>query len=49
MHNRLLEFVLSTRMIGRFPRSIAVDDGDNRHKRLYKRRTPLVGFRLLAF
>jgi hypothetical protein len=29
--------------------SIAVDDSDNRHKRLYKTSTTLVGFHLLAF
>jgi hypothetical protein len=30
-------------------RAIAVDDGDNRQTRLYKRRATLVGFHLLAF
>jgi len=41
--------VLSRGTIGLFPSSIAVDDADNRHKRLYKRSTTLVGFQLLAF
>jgi hypothetical protein len=48
-HNRLLEFVLSRGTIGLFLPSIAVDDAENRHKRLYKRSTTLVGFQLLAF
>jgi hypothetical protein len=41
--------VLSGGTIGLFPGSIAVDDGDNRDKRLYKGRTTLVGSHLLAF